>query len=273
LKVLSDSREILQKIFERYHRPEYIDPDPLSRVLKYPLRGDREIAALICSSLALGRVRGILSACDGVLSLLGGPVRENLLGLSRRDVEQLFSRFRYRFFGTEEISAFLWGIRETVRVHGSLEGCFVSGYKGTDETVLPALGLFVGALLREARSSPGILLSDPNKGGAAKRLNLFLRWMIRQDCIDPGGWSGIPRSKLLVPLDTHILRLSSALGFTRRNTGDRKTVLEISSAWRAIDPEDPVRFDFSLSRLGIHPEIANSRNLSAGVGKFFDFLS
>ncbi|MBW2545477.1 MAG: TIGR02757 family protein, partial [Deltaproteobacteria bacterium] len=96
----------------------------------------------------------------------------------------------------------------------------------------------------------------PAKGSACKRLNLFLRWMVRRDDVDPGGWDDIPPSKLVIPLDTHMHRICLAFGFTKRKQADMKTALEITDSFRAIVPDDPVRYDFALTRLGIRKDAA-----------------
>ena len=136
--------------------------------------------------------------------------------------------------------------------YGSLNNCFLFGYRKSDETILPALQFFVNAL-----NSAGELkiLSDPSKKSACKRLHLYLRWMIREDVIDPGGWKGIDKSQLIIPLDTHIHRISTILGLTDRADPSLKTALEITEALKKYDPADPVRFDFSLTRPGIHPDL------------------
>jgi uncharacterized protein (TIGR02757 family) len=123
-----------------------------------------------------------------------------------------------------------------------------------DETVLPALGEFA----EELRSLGGLgdchLLPRPERGSACKRLNLYLRWMVRQDQVDPGGWEGVSPARLVVPLDTHMRRLCAAMGFTRRSCAGMRAALEATARFREIAPEDPVRYDFALTRLGIRPD-------------------
>jgi uncharacterized protein (TIGR02757 family) len=252
---LMTTDNFLLSVYAKYHRPEFIDPDPLSRVLRYPRIADREIAGLLCSSLALGRVNGILAACDRVLTVFGEDLRDNLARTSEHDLFSLLRGFRYRFFGEEHLAALLFGIRGAIKEYGSLENCMAAGYEDSHEDLLPALISFSKKLREHENSIPGILLSDPAKGGAAKRLHLYLRWMVRRDAIDPGGWKRFPASKLLAPVDTHVLRQAKKWGMTRRKSADLKTVREITAAFRRLDPRDPIRFDFSLSRLGINPRV------------------
>jgi len=121
-------------------------------------------------------------------------------------------------------------------------------FRPEDDTVIPALEGFAKAFFP---SGSPFLIPAPSKGSACKRLNLFLRWMVRQDEVDPGGWDLIPPSKLVVPLDTHMHRIGLLLSFTNRKQADLQTALEITDAFRKVAPHDPVKYDFVLTRLGI----------------------
>lgn len=129
------------------------------------------------------------------------------------------------------------------------------GLGAGDETVLDALSKFAGELSRRAGGCRRGLVPSPCKGSACKRLNLFMRWMVRRDEVDPGGWSGVPPSKLVVPLDTHMFRICSTMGLTRRKQADLRTAREITDRFREIAPGDPVRYDFALTRLGMRGEM------------------
>jgi uncharacterized protein (TIGR02757 family) len=146
--------------------------------------------------------------------------------------------------------------------HGSLESAFAAGLAASAQDVGDALERFS----TEARAvdlrpvygprvpaCPGVFyfFSRPSSGGACKRLNLFLRWMVRHDGVDPGGWRAIPASRLVVPLDTHTIRVGRCLRLTKRASPGWKMAVDITDALRAIDPNDPVRYDFSLCHLGM----------------------
>ena len=147
----------------------------------------------------------------------------------------------------------LFSAKRVIERYGSLQACFAAGLNG-DDTVLPALSSFTKELALSGGLSNG-LLPSPAGGSACKRLNLFLRWMVRRDDVDPGGWDGVPASKLIVPLDTHMHRIGLALGLTGRRQADLRTAAEITAAFRAIAPDDPVRYDFALTRLGIRDDL------------------
>jgi uncharacterized protein (TIGR02757 family) len=119
---------------------------------------------------------------------------------------------------------------------------------------LPALAELIKRFNGNDPDSKNSLLPSPDKGSACKRLNLFLRWMVREDAVDLGGWKGIPASKLIVPLDTHMYRICSSLNMTCRKPADMATALEITKYFRKISPEDPVRYDFAITRLGIRDD-------------------
>ncbi len=144
--------------------------------------------------------------------------------------------------------------------HGSLEALFAAGMKRSHDTVLPGLEMFVEKLRRAAGGTGACpsLLSSPADGSACKRLNLYLRWMVRSDKVDPGPWRRVPRSKLVVPLDTHMFRIARALGLTRRRQANLATAIEITRAFARHSPRDPVRYDFCLTRLGINPLLDGS---------------
>lgn len=245
--------EIVRNLYERYHRPEYIHPDPIEIVHEAD-PSSREIAALVASSLALGQVDLILKAARDVLRRIGRPA-ELLRHASLSELLSLFAGFRYRFFAAEHLAGFLVGIGECLRRYGSIEGCFLSCCDPCDEDLVPAMGRFVTLFRSLCPADIGILLSDPAKGSACKRLALYLRWMTRRDAIDPGGWRLSP-ALLVVPVDVHMLRVSTMLGFTTRRTPDLKAAREITRALREICPEDPVKFDFCMTRLGINPRLS-----------------
>ena len=250
-------RDFFNELYLKYNRPEYIHPDPLELVLRYPDCGDREIAGLIASCLALGRVNSILNAGGEVLGRLN-PLRKSVLSLNANDLRKLFANFSYRFYTGRHIVDLISGVRSCIERFGSLGRCFRSLLPPDAQTVYPAVVGFVEQLTHftgsgESASCP--LLPHPDHGSSCKRLHLYLRWMIRKDDVDPGCWTGISQALLLFPVDTHILRLSRTLGITQRRQADLKTSFEITSFFKTLRPEDPVRYDFCLSRMGIHPEL------------------
>ena len=248
-----EAEQVLGTLYRKYHRPEFIHPDPLEFLHRYPSLKDREIVGMIASCFALGRVDCILRTVEHILDTLGPP-REALVSLSERDIRTLFKGFQYRFFGNEHLAAFLGALKGCILDYGSIGCCFFSFMQQGEGTLLPALGRFIEYLSSMAGGRQGMLLCSPEKGSACKRHMLFLRWMVRSDDIDPGGWTTFSPAALVVPVDTHMLAAGRRLGFTRRSQADLKTALEITGALRMICPEDPVKYDFSMTRPGIRRE-------------------
>jgi uncharacterized protein (TIGR02757 family) len=245
-------RETLDELYARYNRREFIHPDPLEFVHQYRDPLDREVVGMVASSLAYGRVQQILRSVSEVLQRMGESPSNFVLTHSQRNIERILKDFRHRFTGGDQLAALLAGIKRVLVRYGSLQACFVAHCGSKDDTILPALTEFVRELSANAPQVMDMLLPSPRKGSACKRLNLFLRWMVRSDEVDPGGWSGVEVCKLIVPLDTHMHRMSLEVGLTHRKQADMQAALEVTRAFRAIAPEDPVRYDFTLTRLGIH---------------------
>lgn len=242
---------ILEETYRKFHHRDFVKPDPLQFLYNYPQVQDREIVGLIASSLALGRVNSILSIIEQVLEKLPSPY-ENLTTFTEEHLYNLFGGFKYRFYNSCDLVSLLLAIKKTISEYGSLEQCLLAGYKKEQQNILAALDYFVVTLSRDSKLK---MLAKPSKGSACKRLMLYLRWMIRKDEIDPGGWQGIPLKKLIIPLDTHMFKVGKLLMLTSRNDSAMKTAIEITEGLKFYDSKDPVRFDFSLTRPGIHPEL------------------
>ncbi|MBF0303182.1 MAG: TIGR02757 family protein [Desulfamplus sp.] len=249
----------LELIYTAYNKKEYIHPDPLEFLDNYPDPKDREIAALIAASLAYGRVDQILKHVGAVFQIikesdsLDTSLNGYLIQSSDSDIAQDFQNFKYRFTKSEHIASFLVGIKSMIKEHGSLKNFFLNAINSQDTTIIPALTHLVERI--KEKGNCGNLAPNPEKGSACKRNCLFLRWLIRKDEVDPGGWDEIPSSMLVVPLDTHMHHAGRLLGFTQRKQADMRTTLEITDGFRQICPDDPVKYDFCLTRFGIHPDM------------------
>jgi uncharacterized protein (TIGR02757 family) len=251
-------RDTLEEIYRRLNRPGTIGHDPVGFLRGHADLGDREIVGLVAATLAYGRVRQINASVAEALERLGPePARA---ARDRARLEAAFEGFKHRFTTGGEVAELLDGAARLQARYGSLGARFASLVEPSDDTTVPALARFVGELRVEGACEGSSLLPEPSRGSACKRLHLFLRWMVRRDAVDPGGWDGVPRSKLVVPLDTHMHRIGRELGFTRRKQADLRAALEITAALREFCPEDPVKYDFALTRLGIE---ANDETVSA----------
>jgi uncharacterized protein (TIGR02757 family) len=245
-------------LYEKYNHRQYVHPDPVEFLYNYALLGDREIVGFLASALAYGRVLQINNSVSRVLQVMGASPLHFLLHTPWGGFRKLLAGFSHRFATGDNLAALLVGAGSLVAHHGSLHEAFLAGYSEKDDNILPALSSFADAIVAAAPGDPGHLLPLPARGSACKRLNLFLRWMVRRDAVDPGGWYQIPTSHLIIPLDTHMHRLGLKLGFTNRKQGNMVTALEVTEGFRAVMPQDPVRYDFILTRLGVWGKIDQS---------------
>lgn len=244
----------LDQLYKRYNHREFVHPDPLEFLYSYPDIPERELVGLIASSLAYGRVAQILKSVSLVLEKMSPSPRAFLMKSSDKSITSSFANFKHRFTTGEEMALMLIGTKRIIKKYGSLYNCFIKGYRDTDDTILPALTSFTDTLNNIVKRNKNSLLPSPSKGSACKRLNLFLRWMIREDEVDPGGWNMIPASKLIIPLDTHMYSICFTLNMTGRKQANMQTAIDITKAFGKIIPDDPVRYDFALTRLGIRKD-------------------
>ncbi len=239
-------------LYARYNKRALVSPDPLQFLYAFPDVRERELAALLCACFAYGNVKQILKNLEGIFARMDAP-RAFILNTPPAEIRRRFAGFKYRFTTARELCALLEALKNVLKKYGTLEDCFLAGYRETDGTVLPALRAFA----RELRSKEpaASLVPDPDKTSALKRLNLFLRWMVRQDEVDPGGWTRVSPAKLLVPVDVHMHRLARGLGLTKRRAADIKTAEEITLSLARFCPQDPVKYDFCLTRFGIREDM------------------
>jgi len=252
-------KEVLDRLYGDSDHVTRAQHDPISLPLKYKSRADIEIAGFIASALAYGKVSLFLPISGELLDRLGRHPAHTLMESTPKELTRISSGLSYRFQSSSDLAALIKGLARTLKDHGSLEAAFMHGFLPEHENTKAALTTFMGGILKEStgarpsRATHGLkhLLSSPHAGGAAKRACLYLRWMVRDTDIDFGLWRGVPKSKLIIPLDTHIARVSRCLGLTVRRTNNWKTAVEITRALSAFDPADPLKYDFALCHRGI----------------------
>ncbi len=253
------TKVLLEQLYARYNHRVFVPPDPLQFVYRYSDRRDMEIAGFLAAALAYGRVRQIERSLTQLFDRMDNAPYEFTTRFDGPGRARLCS-FKHRFTTGDDISDLLGLFRRVFDDCGSLEAFFLKGYGAEDTTVLPALSAFCESLCRtytdghgRTRTSAGLnyLLASPGRGSASKRLNLFLRWMVRCDEVDVGLWKSIDQAKLVVPVDVHMGRLCRILGLHNRKTTSLSTAVRITEGFARIQPGDPVRYDFALSRIGI----------------------
>ena len=246
----------LETFYGTYNHRRYVHPDPLEFLYEYRDLCDREVVGLVASSLAFGRVAQILSSVRTVLDRMGPSPHGFLVDSSLASLRRTFDGFIHRYVTGRELALTLYGVRQAILRYGSIEGCLAACIAGDLPCVSGVLHPFMQELLVDIEEDGKVLIPDPAGRSACKRVNLFLRWMIRRDDVDPGGWKAVSPRALLVPLDTHMHRIGLALGFTARKSADLQTAIEITDGFRRIRPDDPVRYDFALTRLPIRDRLS-----------------
>jgi len=246
---------VLDSLYEIFNKRELAYPDPVVFLYRYPRMIDREAAALVASALAYGRVAQIHASVARVLDPLYDEPARRLATASHKDLRDHCKGFRHRFTGEEDLFGLLAGIGSAMRKEGSLQAIFKKGLKTTGGNTTGALIYLRNRLLGPTGRSKNTLLPDPQASSACKRLHLFLKWMVRSDDIDPGGWRCLQPSQLIVPMDVHMHRICSCLGFTARKSADGVSAREATESFRSICPEDPVKYDFALTRFGIRSDL------------------
>lgn len=255
------TRNFLESIYSQYHHRKYIHPDPLEFLYDYPDIRDREIVGLIASSFSYGNVTQILKTVESILKKMGRTPYQFVTHSDKNEFKKIFKGFRHRWHSEKDLVYLLCGIQGVLKEHQSLNQGFLKGYFAFHENILPALNFFVTEVVKNVPLIKKNLLSKPEAGSACKRLHMFLRWMVRKDAIDPGGWKGVSPAHLLVPLDVHMFRMCRWLKMTSHKQANQKAVLEITKAFKKISATDPVKYDFALTRPGIYDRVRDLRLL------------
>jgi uncharacterized protein (TIGR02757 family) len=250
----------LDRLYAEFNYPDSA-ADPIQIVRRFPRRDDREVVGFIAASLAFGRVASVLQSIERVLAIAGGEPAEYVRHFEPRRDGRAFKDVVHRWTRGPDLVALLWVTRQILDRSGSIERFFSDGDDPSASSVGPAIDSFSArALSLDLRTAygrvpvrPGVGYFFPraSAGSGCKRLNLFLRWMVRHDALDLGVWTTIPPSKLIIPLDTHVARVGRCLGLTRYTSPGWRMAEDITASLRRLDPSDPVKYDFSLCHIGM----------------------
>ncbi|HDH34658.1 MAG TPA: TIGR02757 family protein [Nitrospirae bacterium] len=268
----SNIKKILERFYAEYNFRERLAHDPIEFPHRYSDPGDIEVVGFIAASLAYGKVGLFKPVIEKILEPCGKRPAEFIMNFSMKRDAGYMKGISYRFNREEDIVCLVYMLSCVLKEWGTLKKLFSNFYKDEDIDIRKALAGFIGHFY-EIDTSPvyGInikpnglkqLLSNPRKGSACKRMNLFLRWMVRTGDIDFGIWDNILPNKLIIPLDTHIAKISKCFGLTRRAFADWKMAEEITALLREFDPEDPLKYDFALCHHGISGLCSGKKNNS-----------
>jgi uncharacterized protein (TIGR02757 family) len=249
-------REPLERLYREFDYGRRVERDALRFPLRYPEPRDRELVSLLTACLAYGRVDLFGRALDHVLAAMGPSPADFVMEFDPRRHGAVFDGFVYRFNRPRDMVAFCVAAREVLGRYGTLEKCFTAGDPDERGPIGPVLERFARAFLDadladvfpRGRRSRGYrhLFPLPSAGGPCKRLHLYLRWMVRREAPDFGLWTTVSPSRLLMPVDTHVENMSRAIGLTRRRSRTWRMAEEITARLAALDPADPVKYDFAL---------------------------
>jgi uncharacterized protein (TIGR02757 family) len=248
----SDMREFLDEKVELYNKPSFIESDPISIPHQFTKKQDIEIAGFLAATIAWGNRKMILRNANRMMELLDDSPYDFIMYSSKDEMETV-GNFVHRTFNSTDLIYFLKALSYIYRYKGGLETIFNTDK--TSNSLQPAIHEFYKIffeLPHEKRTERHV--SDPFKGSAAKKLNMFLRWMVRKDdCgVDFGIWTKVDPSILYIPLDLHSGNTARRLGLLTRKMNDWKAVEELTGILREFDPSDPVKYDFALFGLGVN---------------------
>ncbi|MBN2655093.1 MAG: TIGR02757 family protein [Nitrospirae bacterium] len=250
----AELKKSLDRLYAEYDFAGRIKHDPIEFPSSYKSPQDIEAAGFIASCFAYGKVALFKPVVAGILAVMGRSPYNFLLNFDMRRDSALFNGARYRFNSEKDLTTLLAALAKAYKKYGNLNLLFREHFRESDADIGSGLEGMIRELIKISRSSSsGFLqfLPLPSAGSACKRMNLFLRWMIRDKDIDFGIWKGIPKDRLIIPLDTHVARISLCIGLTKRKSADWKTAVEITSELKKIDPDDPLKYDFALCHQGI----------------------
>lgn len=254
-------RASLERLYRAFDRTESAN-DPVHVVRRYEAADDREIVGFCAAGLAFGRVASVLNSIESLLAVMGPSPAAFVRRFDPVRDRGRLSPLVHRWIRGKDLAALLLILQRMLRDAGSIERFFLAGDDPGASDIAPALESFSRRALdtdlrpiygRRVPKRAGVcyFFPRPSSGSACKRLNLFLRWMVRKDAIDLGVWSCCSPSRLIIPLDTHVIRVGQCLGLTRHRSPGWKMASEITASLREMNPEDPVRYDFSLCHVGM----------------------
>jgi len=236
-----------------------ISPDPLQFLHLYKEEGDIEVMGFIASLFAYGNVKQIINSLEKIRRIVGEKPYSYVVKFTQKDYKD-FKGLKHRFYSQEDIINLFLVMKGVHQNYGSLKNLFLSFYNPHESNLKIAISKFTDHLIENVKLISGqknvsigirFMFPKPEKGSACKRMNLFLRWMVRKDELDFGLWSEIPTNKLVIPVDTHIAKVCTSLKLTKRKNVSWNMAEEITEKLKKFDPNDPVKYDFALCHIGM----------------------
>lgn len=247
----AELKEFLDYKVKQYNTPEFIETDPVQIPHQFTRKEDMEISGFLTATISWGNRKSILKNANSLMDLLGHSPYDFVMEHSEEDLDDL-RQFVHRTFNGTDLVYFIRALRNIYTHHSGMEGVFIK--HSSDSGLQVAIHEFKKVffeLPHEVRTEKHV--SDPMKNSAAKRINMFLRWMVRDDAgnVDLGLWKRISAAQLSCPLDVHSGNVARKLGLLKRKQNDAKALAELDSSLRKLDPVDPVKYDYALFGLGV----------------------
>jgi uncharacterized protein (TIGR02757 family) len=254
---------VRERLEEQYRTFDHVESatDPVHKARRFTSNEDREIVAFCAAGLAFGRVASVLQSIEGLLAVMGSSPADYVRRFKPARDREALRPLVHRWIRGVDLAALILVLQRMLRESGSVEQFFVEGDDPSAPDISAALDSFSRRAMQTdlkpaygrvpTRAGVCYFFPRPSAGSACKRLNLFLRWMVRKDAIDMGVWTRISPSRLIVPLDTHVIRLGRCLRLTKYVSPGWKMAAEITASLRELDAADPVRYDFSLCHIGM----------------------
>ena len=250
-------KQNLENHYKTFDRTK-LEPDPLQFLHLFKDERDIEVVGLIASIFAYGNVKQIENTIKKFIFVFDGKPYSFIKNFSLSKKSKKISGIKHRFYSEDDVLKLFFILNKEIKKHKTIKQIFLQGYNISDDNVKNGISNFSNHFINSfietfGKVSDGIkfMFPLPEKGSACKRMNLYLRWMVRKDELDFGLWKEIQASKLIIPVDTHIARISSLLKLTKRKNADWKMAEEITSNLKKFDPEDPIKYDFAICHIGI----------------------
>ncbi|OGI00259.1 MAG: TIGR02757 family protein [Candidatus Melainabacteria bacterium GWF2_32_7] len=255
----NEKKKFLDSLVRKYEIPEFIDNDPIKFPHMFDNFQDQEISGLISSALAYGKRDKILESVEKILKIMDFEPYNFVTNFDFDKDNKLFNGFIHRYTSGRDIALLISALNGVLKEYSRIKNSFLAGFSISDTNIKPALTNFVYTIrgyLPTEEEAKGFyfLIPSPEKGSACKRLNMFLRWMVRPGPVDLNLWQEIPTDRLIIPLDVHVARLSRKLDLTSRKVDDWKTAEEITENLKEFDKKDPAKYDFAIFGMGISGE-------------------
>lgn len=252
------TKEEIDKLAKEYETVDFIKDDPIQFPHRFKQKKDIEIAGFIASLLAYGNRKVFIKKLNTLFDI----AQNEPLNFIENFEAPVLGDFNYRFGTTQDFVEIFNALKDLYKNDGGLEQLFKYGYNNPAKVQLsfsnggnmfiPVVDYFYSKFSQNADKGCRFMIPNPHKGGAMKRMCMFLRWMVRKGPVDLGIWDFMPASDLLIPLDTHVARLSREMGLLNRNANDFKSVLEITKHLKKFDPSDPTKYDFAMFGYGVN---------------------